>query len=63
MATNKSNTKVLTFRKIITDKLITTKYKNALYEFKPSYKDYDFIVPSKNIKKTINKMKFSLKKI
>ena len=39
------------------------RYKNALYEFKPSYKDYDFIVPSKNIKKTINKMKFSLKKI
>ena len=23
------------------------RYKNAMYEFKPSYKDYDFIVPSK----------------
>lgn len=39
-----------------------TRYKNALYEFKPNYKDYHFIVPSKNIKKTINKMKFFLKK-
>ena len=39
------------------------RYKNALYEFKPIYKDYDFIVPSKNIIKTINKMKFSLKKL
>ncbi len=39
------------------------RYKNALYEFKPNYKDYDFIVPSKDISKTINKMKFSLKKI
>ena len=39
------------------------RYKNALYEFKPIYKDYDFIVPSKNITKTINKMKFSLKKL
>ena len=38
------------------------RYKNALYEFKPNYKEYDFIVPSKNIKKTINKMKFFLKK-
>ena len=39
------------------------RYKNALYEFKPNYEDYDFIVPSKNILKTLNKMKFSLKKI
>ena len=39
------------------------KYKNALYEFKPSYDKYDFIVPSRDINKTINKMKFSLKKI
>ena len=38
------------------------RYKNALYEFKPVYKDYDFIVPSKNITKTINKMKFSFNK-
>jgi len=42
---------------------IKSTYKNALYEFKPIYKDYDFIVPSKNIIKTINKMKFSLKKL
>ena len=39
------------------------RYKNALYEFKPIYKGYDLIVPSKNIIKTINKMKFSLKKL
>jgi len=38
------------------------KYKNAMYEFKPNYKDYDFIVPSKNLAKTLNKMRFSLKK-
>ena len=38
------------------------RYKNALYEFKPKYNGYDFIVPSKNIQKTIRKMRFSLKK-
>ena len=38
------------------------RYKNALYEFKPNYNNYDFIVPSKDIDKTIRKMKFSLKK-
>lgn len=38
------------------------RYKNALYEFKPKYEGYDFIVPSKNISKTIKKMKFFLKK-
>ena len=37
------------------------RYTNALYEFKPNYNNYDFIVPSKNIDKTIRKMKFSLK--
>ncbi len=42
---------------------IKSTYKNALYEFKPIYKGYDLIVPSKNIIKTINKMKFSLKKL
>ena len=36
-------------------------YKNAFYEFKPKYKGYDFILPSKSIKKTIEKMKFNLK--
>ena len=39
------------------------RYKNALYEFKPNYKNYDFIVPSRNISKTLKKMQFSLKKI
>ena len=38
------------------------KYRNAFYEFKPKYKDYDFTTPKKSIKKTINKIKFSLKK-
>ncbi len=38
------------------------RYKNALYEFKPNYSGYDFIVPSKNISKTINKIQFFLKK-
>ena len=35
-------------------------YKNSFYEFKPNYPGYDFIIPSKNLKKTIKKMKFSL---
>ena len=43
-------------------RLVIRRYKNALYEFKPSYDNYDFIVPSKDIDKTIRKMKFSLKK-
>ena len=38
------------------------KYRNAFYEFKPNYKEYDFIVPSKNFEKTLKKMRFSLKK-
>ena len=38
------------------------RYKNAFYEFKPVYKNYDFIIPSKDLKKTIRKMKFFLKK-
>ena len=37
-------------------------YRNALYEFKPVYNGYDFIIPSKNIEKTFSKIKFSLKK-
>ena len=37
-------------------------YRNALYEFKPVYNGYDFIIPSKNIKKTFAKIRFSLKK-
>ena len=36
-------------------------YKNAFYEFKPKYKGYDFIVPSKSVEKTIKKMKFALR--
>jgi len=39
------------------------KYRNSFYEFKPSYIDYDFTIPSNDIKKTIRKMKFSLEKI
>ena len=38
------------------------RYRNAFYEFKPNYKEYDFIVPSKNFEKTLKKMRFSLKK-
>ena len=38
-------------------------YRNAFYEFKPSYEGYDFIIPSKNIHKTIKKIEFSLNKI
>ena len=38
------------------------KYRNSFYEFKPKHKDYDFIIPSNDIKKTINKIKFSIKK-
>ena len=34
-------------------------YKNAFYEFKPSYSGYDFIIPSRNLKKTMKKMKFA----
>tara|TARA_B100001175_G_scaffold260104_1_gene228949 strand:- start:1215 stop:2246 length:1032 start_codon:yes stop_codon:yes gene_type:complete len=37
-------------------------YRNSFYEFKPTYVGYDFIIPNKNINKTINKIKFSLKK-
>ncbi len=35
-------------------------YRNSFYEFKPKYDGYDFIIPSKNINKTIKKIKFSL---
>ena len=38
------------------------RYRNSFYEFKPKYRGYDFIIPSKNIKKTISKMRFFLKK-
>ena len=38
------------------------RYKNSFHEHKPDDKNYDFIIPSKNINKTIRKMKFSLKK-
>ena len=37
-------------------------YRNAFYEFKPKYLNYDFTIPSKNIRKTISKIKFSIKK-
>ena len=38
------------------------RYKNAFYEFKPVYKNYNFIIPSKDLNKTIKKMEFFLKK-
>ena len=37
-------------------------YRNAFFEFKPSYKGYDFSIPNKDIKKTIKKITYSLKK-
>ena len=36
-------------------------YKNAFYEFKPKYNGYDFIIPSKNVEKTLKKMHFAIK--
>ena len=36
--------------------------RNAFYEFKPRYKGYDFIIPSKNFAKTIRKIEHSLNK-
>ena len=36
-------------------------YRNSFYEFKPKYDGYDFIIPSKDINKTIKKMNYSLK--
>ena len=38
------------------------KYRNAFYEFKPKNENYDFTIPNKNVRKTIRKMKFSLKR-
>ena len=38
------------------------KYRNSFYEFKPSYNGYNFLIPKKNIMKTIDKMKFFLRK-
>ena len=38
------------------------KIRNSFYEFKPSYRNYDFIIPKKDFKKTLNKMNFFLKK-
>ncbi len=38
------------------------KYRNSFYEFKPKYNGYDFIIPKNDIKKTVKKMQFSLKK-
>jgi hypothetical protein len=36
-------------------------YKNAFYEFKPKYRGYDFIIPSKNVEKTLKKMDFAIR--
>ena len=38
-------------------------YRNSFYEFKPNYNGYDFIIPSKDIKKSLRKMKFSLRNL
>ncbi len=38
------------------------KYRNSFYEFKPCYNGYDFIIPKKDINKTIKKIKFFLNK-
>ena len=38
------------------------RYRNSFYEFKPIYNNYDFIIPKKDINKTISKIKFSLNK-
>ena len=38
-------------------------YRNAFYEFKPVYSGYNFIIPKKDIKKTLKKIKFSLRNI
>ena len=37
-------------------------YRNSFYEFKPKYYGYDFIIPNKNVRKAISKMKFSLER-
>ena len=37
------------------------RYRNSFYEFKPKYKGYDFIIPSNDINKTLNKITFSFK--
>ncbi len=34
-------------------------YRNSFYEFKPKYNGYDFIIPNKDINKTIKKMRYS----
>jgi len=38
-------------------------YRNSFYEFKPSYKGYNFIIPNRDIKKSLRKMKFFFKNI
>ncbi len=38
-------------------------YRNSFYEFKPSYNGYNFIIPNKDIKKSLRKMKFFLTNI
>jgi hypothetical protein len=43
----------------IKDKSDYQNYRNSFYEFKPVYNDYDFIIPSKDINKTIRKMNYS----
>ena len=37
------------------------RYRNSFYEFKPKYDGYDFIIPKKDIDKTLIKISFSFK--
>ena len=37
------------------------RYRNSFYEFKPKYDGYDFIIPKKDIDKTLKKIIFSFK--
>ena len=55
---NKIPTLDLFYSEIIDDKKGPS-LKNILYEFKPRYKGYDFIIPSKSIEKTLKKMRFT----
>ena len=37
------------------------RHRNCFYEFKPKYKDYNFIIPNKDINKTVKKINFAFK--
>ena len=53
------NTKVLDlFNCEIKNKLDFYRYKNAFHEFKPKSSNYEFIIPKKDLSKSINKIKY-----